>query len=305
LISGAAIGVGAAAEAGTARVVEGSSGIDDYCGVPTEPDDTGMVATSRDHGAGDRPGAPETPTVAGNITRAKKGTASVNDLIDTTEMYLRTIFELEEEGIVPLRARIAERLNQSGPTVSQTVARMQRDGLLVVSDDRHLELTDLGRDRAISVMRKHRLAERLLLDVIGLDWQDVHVEACRWEHVMSEQVEQRLIALLGHPQTSPYGNPIPGLDHLGEASGPVTETHRDLIGADVAAGRGGRYEVRRIIEIVQNQPRVMDRLHRGGVIPGAVLEFSVQGETLVVVDGATTTELAPDIAHGIHVRPAA
>ena len=192
----------------------------------------------------------------------------MNDLIDTTEMYLRTIFELEEEGIVPLRARIAERLNQSGPTVSQTVARMQRDGLLVVSDDRHLELTDLGRERAIAVMRKHRLAERLLLDVIGLDWQDVHVEACRWEHVMSEQVEQRLIALLGHPQTSPYGNPIPGLDHLGESAKPVTETHLDLIGADVAAGRGGRYEVRRIIEIVQNQPRVMDRLHRGGRDPG-------------------------------------
>ena len=134
----------------------------------------------------------------------------MNDLIDTTEMYLRTIFELEEEGIVPLRARIAERLNQSGPTVSQTVARMQRDGLLVVSDDRHLELTDLGRDRAIAVMRKHRLAERLLLDVIGLDWQDVHVEACRWEHVMSEQVEQRLITLLGHPQTSPVRQPDPG-----------------------------------------------------------------------------------------------
>ena len=150
------------------------------------------------------------PAAPGRITRAKKGTASVNDLIDTTEMYLRTIFELEEEGIVPLRARIAERLNQSGPTVSQTVARMQRDGLLVVSDDRHLELTDLGRERAIAVMRKHRLAERLLLDVIGLDWQDVHVEACRWEHVMSEQVEQRLIALLGHPQTSPVRQPDPG-----------------------------------------------------------------------------------------------
>ena len=160
----------------------------------------------------------------------------MNDLIDTTEMYLRTIFELEEEGIVPLRARIAERLNQSGPTVSQTVARMQRDGLLVVSDDRHLELTDLGRERAIAVMRKHRLAERLLLDVIGLDWQDVHVEACRWEHVMSEQVEQRLVALLGHPQTSPYGNPIPGLDHLGEirAAG-----HRDPPRPD-RRRRGGR-----------------------------------------------------------------
>src|SRR5437660_1039315 len=114
------------------------------------------------------------------------------DLIDTTEMYLRTIFELEEEGIVPLRARIAERLGQSGPTVSQTVARMERDGLLAVSGDRHLELTGAGREKATRVMRKHRLAERLLLDVIGLEWEDVHVEACRWEHVISEAVERRL-----------------------------------------------------------------------------------------------------------------
>ncbi len=277
----------------------------DYCGVPTERLTSRAVVRSGPRAGALAVGTAETPAVPGTITGAKKGTASVNDLIDTTEMYLRTIFELEEEGIVPLRARIAERLNQSGPTVSQTVARMQRDGLLVVSDDRHLELTDLGRDRAIAVMRKHRLAERLLLDVIGLDWQDVHVEACRWEHVMSEQVEQRLITLLGHPQTSPYGNPIPGLADLGESAGPITETHRDLIGADVAAGRGGRYEVRRIIEIVQNQPRVMDRLHRGGVIPGAVLEFAVRGDSLVVVDGLTTTELPPDVAHGIHVRPAA
>lgn len=241
----------------------------------------------------------------GRIAAGHEGDCRVNDLIDTTEMYLRTIFELEEEGIVPLRARIAERLNQSGPTVSQTVARMQRDGLLVVSDDRHLELTELGRDRSVAVMRKHRLAERLLLDVIGLEWRDVHVEACRWEHVMSEQVEQRLVALLGHPQVSPYGNPIPGLDDLGEHLDPVTETHRDLIGADVAAGRGGRFEVRRIIEIVQNQPKVMDELHRGGVIPGAVLEFGFLGDTLVVKDGSITTALHPAIAHGIHVRPAA
>ena len=119
-----------------------------------------------------------------------------SDLIDTTEMYLRTVYELEEEGVVPLRARIAERLNQSGPTVSQTVARMERDGLVHVADDRHLELTDTGRHEAIGVMRKHRLAERLLTDVIGLDWEDVHIEACRWEHVMSEAVERRIVALL-------------------------------------------------------------------------------------------------------------
>ena len=140
----------------------------------------------------------------------------MTDLIDTTEMYLRTILELEEENITPLRARISERLGHSGPTVSQTVGRMERDGLVVVTEDRSLELTDLGRQKAIDVMRKHRLAERLLSDVIGLDWAYVHDEACRWEHVMSEQVERRLVELLDHPTESPYGNPIPGLDQLGD-----------------------------------------------------------------------------------------
>jgi len=139
----------------------------------------------------------------------------MNDLVDTTEMYLRTIYDLEEEGVVPLRARIAERLEQSGPTVSQTVSRMERDGLLHVAGDRHLELTDKGRALAISVMRKHRLAERLLVDVIGLPWEEVHAEACRWEHVMSEDVERRLVQVLNNPTTSPFGNPIPGLSELG------------------------------------------------------------------------------------------
>src|SRR3954464_706563 len=109
----------------------------------------------------------------------------VSDLIDTTEMYLRTIYELVEEGIVPRRARIAERLRQSGPTVSQTVARMERDGLLTVEGDRQLHLTDTGRVHAVAVMRKHRLAELLLVNVIGLPYEEAHEEACRWEHVMS------------------------------------------------------------------------------------------------------------------------
>src|ERR1700712_137557 len=136
--------------------------------------------------------------------------ATMTDLIDTTEMYLRTIYELEEENIFPLRARISERLGHSGPTVSQTIARMERDGLVTVEGDRHLALTDDGRSKATHVLRKHRLAERLLADVIGLDWAYVHDEACRWEHVMSEQVERRLLDMLGHPTESPYGNPIPG-----------------------------------------------------------------------------------------------
>src|SRR5680860_769647 len=135
-------------------------------------------------------------------------------------MYLRTVYELVEEGIIPLRARIAERLHQSGPTVSQTVARMERDGLLTVEGDRHLQLTDEGHRIATRVMRKHRLAERLLTDVIGLDWELVHAEACRWEHVMSEAVERRLLELLDHPTESPYGNPIPGLEELGDSAAP-------------------------------------------------------------------------------------
>src|SRR5713226_9051682 len=118
-------------------------------------------------------------------------------------MYLRTVFELEEVGIVPLRARIAERLSQSGPTVSQTVARMERDGLLRVEGDRQLSLSATGRTLATRVMRKHRLAECLLVDVIGLPWEDVHIEACRWEHVMSEAVERRIFELLAPPTTCP------------------------------------------------------------------------------------------------------
>src|SRR5450756_2123787 len=106
------------------------------------------------------------------------GVCPVSDLIDTTEMYLKTIYELVEEGITPLRARIAERLGHSGPTVSQTVARMERDGLVVVNGDRHLDLTPDGVAKATRVMRKHRLAGRLLTDVIGLEWSYVHEEAC-------------------------------------------------------------------------------------------------------------------------------
>mgnify|MGYP000960297648 CR=1 FL=1 len=103
----------------------------------------------------------------------------MGDLIDTTEMYLKTIFEMEEDGVTPLRARIVERLEHSGPTVSQTVSRMERDGLVHVLGDRRLELTPEGRRQATEVVRKHRLAERLLIDVIGLEWKCAHEEACR------------------------------------------------------------------------------------------------------------------------------
>ena len=229
----------------------------------------------------------------------------MNDLIDTTEMYLRTIFELEEEGVVPLRARIAERLGQSGPTVSQTVARMERDGLLTVADDRHLELTAEGRNRATSVMRKHRLAERLLVDVIGLEWEQVHNEACRWEHVMSEAVERKLVALLGNPTTSPYGNPIPGLDELGIGEG-APPIEPDLVRLDEVARRGGgTVEVRRIAENVQEDPALMADLHKVDAVPGNVVQVAAlarAGHPVVLSGGGATVEVDGMVAHAVLAR---
>lgn len=226
----------------------------------------------------------------------------MTDLIDTTEMYLRTILELEEENIIPLRARISERLGHSGPTVSQTVGRMERDGLVVVTEDRSLELTDLGRQKAIDVMRKHRLAERLLADVIGLDWAYVHDEACRWEHVMSEQVERRLVELLDHPTESPYGNPIPGLDQLGDLPTSTFETGViGLVRRMDDAGEPIVGTVRRLAEPVQVDPELLQQLKAAGVVPGGSGAFRYnEGYVLVQMDGALEgLELPVEVASHI------
>jgi len=227
----------------------------------------------------------------------------VSDLIDTTEMYLRTIYELEEEGIVPLRARIAERLHQSGPTVSQTVARMERDGLLAVEGDRHLELSTKGRQLATRVMRKHRLAERLLTDIIGLEIEYVHEEACRWEHVMSEQVERRLMTLLENPTESPYGNPIPGLTELGEATDDLEflEGVEPLTKAVQGAAEPLRLVVRRISEPLQRDTEVMSVLRRVGVLPGNDVLASEGHDGVVVARQGETAEIDTEAAVHIFV----
>ena len=227
----------------------------------------------------------------------------VSDLIDTTEMYLRTIYELVEEGIVPLRARIAERLHQSGPTVSQTVARMERDGLLTVEGDRHLQLTDDGTRLATRVMRKHRLAERLLTDVIGLDWELVHAEACRWEHVMSETVERRLVELLDHPTESPYGNPIPGLHELGEiADGEEFMQNVEPLDQVVTSSEQVRVLVRRISEPIQTDESLMSALRRVGAVPDKVVTAAASAEGVLLGSGGETAEIDLEAASHVFVR---
>jgi DtxR family Mn-dependent transcriptional regulator len=229
----------------------------------------------------------------------------MNDLVDTTEMYLRTIYDLEEEGVIPLRARIAERLEQSGPTVSQTVARMERDGLLRVAGDRHLELTDKGRELATSVMRKHRLAERLLVDIIGLPWEEVHAEACRWEHVMSDDVERRLVQVLDNPTISPFGNPIPGLSALGlEQTGPEPDGSILVRLTELPAGDSVAVVVRQLTEHVQGDVALIGRLKEAGVVPNArvLVQTSVGGDVTIMVTGHANVELPHEMAHAVKVE---
>ncbi len=228
----------------------------------------------------------------------------MSSMIDTTEMYLRTVFELEEEGVVPMRARIAERLGQSGPTVSQTVARMERDGLLTLTGERVLELTDKGRLLATRVMRRHRLAERLLVDVLDLDWTYAHEEACRWEHVLSERVERRILALVDDPRESPYGNPIPGLGELGGA--PPQAPFREGVVSLTALREPGEYLVRRISEPAQYHPEWLALLRAAGLVPGqrARISFSDRaiGASPIGAAGAdNTVDIPADLAAHVFV----
>jgi DtxR family Mn-dependent transcriptional regulator len=154
-------------------------------------------------------------------------------------------------------------------------------------------------------MRKHRLAERLLVDVIGLEWEQVHTEACRWEHVMSEAVERKLVALLGYPTTSPYGNPIPGLDELG-AGEPAALVEPDLVRLDEVARRGGgTVEVRRIAEHVQLDPALMASLHKVEAVPGNVVQVAAlarAGHPVVLSGSGSTVEVDGALAHAVLAR---
>ncbi len=239
------------------------------------------------------------------------------DLIDTTEMYLKTVFELREAGVVPMRARIAERLGHSGPTVSQTVARMERDGLLHLDDQRRIRLTERGAELAVDVMRRHRLAERHLLDVIGLEYAQVHEEACRWEHVMSLAVQQRLAAALTPPYVDPYGNPIPGLQALGiepahdetgaTNNGKDTLKSREVpptLTAVLSADGSARVLLERIGERLQSETALLEDLAGHGIYPGVWIEVRRRGEMIGVTaaDGRELT-LELDAAEQLRVTP--
>ena len=226
----------------------------------------------------------------------------MSDLIDTTEMYLRTIYELIEDGVTPMRARIAEQLGHAGPTVSQTIARMERDGLVVVSGDRHLELTAEGEVIAVRVMRKHRLAELLLTNVVGLELRYVHEEACRWEHVMSDRVERRLLEILDHPRVSPYGNPIPGLAELGMGAEIIQNVPGISLNQIIFDGVSEATLIR-IGENPQASLGFLEEAVKAGLVPGAMISVVASDDDVLVTTDNGTITISHEAARHVFVSP--
>ncbi|WP_131765059.1 metal-dependent transcriptional regulator [Candidatus Protofrankia californiensis] len=210
-------------------------------------------------------------------------------LIDSAEMYLRTLYELREEGIPPLRARLVERLHVSAPAASESTSRLASEGLVALANDRTVQFTEKGLVRATAVMRKHRLAELLLTEVIGLDWALVHNEACRWEHVISDEVEIRLTKILGDPKRCPFGNVIP-TGSFDRPAGPRPPAPLSLlVAADFASSRTTSVTVSWISERLQTDERSMRQLREGGVLPGATLAIRGRGDAVEVTSSGEVT----------------
>jgi len=214
---------------------------------------------------------------------------------DTTEEYLEAILEIEEEGTIPIRARLVERLGLSAPAVSETVNRLVDHGYAELLDDRSLRLTTKGREVATSIVRRHRLAERLLVDVIGLEWEKVHKEADRWEHAISADVEEKLVLLLGDPATCPHGNPIPGSGHKveGPASIPLTQM------------QPGPVIVRRISEKAEIDDDAIAFLAGAALIPGSdAVVVSTSTEGVQVTSAAGEQTVPRKLAQLVYAVPA-
>jgi DtxR family transcriptional regulator, Mn-dependent transcriptional regulator len=210
---------------------------------------------------------------------------------EAVEMYLRTVLELEEEGVPPLRARLSERLGLSAPAVSEGVSRLEQSGLASLGPDRMVSLTDEGRIRAEHVMRKHRLAERLLVDVLGLEHEHVHEEACRWEHVISDRVESKLLEFLGNPTTSPYGNPIPGAIRAGDE--PVS----------LADSGAGPVTIRYFSEHLQGDHEVIQLLDERRMWSGTTVEVERRPGSVVLRRDDEQVELDDTDAKLVFVTP--
>ena len=192
------------------------------------------------------------------------------------EEYCETIFELREDDVDVIQARIAERLSVSRPAVSEMIKRMEVEGLVAL-DGHRIDLTPAGRKLAERVVRKHRLAERFLTDMLGLSWAVAHKEAGKWEHVISDEVEAAIVRVLHDPTTCPHGNPIPGSSY---------EAPDAVVLGELAVGTA--FTVERIPEELEFTPGLLDFLEGSEILPGrngTVTAASPDGTTTVEIDG--------------------
>ncbi len=191
------------------------------------------------------------------------------------EEYCECIFELAEDDVDVIQARIAERLQVSRPAVSEMIRRLESEGL--ITNDGSIELTAAGMKLAQQVVRRHRLAERFLTDVLQLSWAEAHHEAGKWEHVISESVETAMNRLLGEPTTCPHGNPIPGSDYVEPDLSPLSQQEI-----------GATFTVRRIPEELEFTPGLLEFLEQSSLRPGCsgmVTAASPDGTLTVEIDG--------------------
>jgi DtxR family transcriptional regulator, iron-dependent repressor len=191
------------------------------------------------------------------------------------EEYCEAIYELHEDDVEVIQARIAERLEISRPAVSEMIKRLEGAGLVTI--DGAIRLTDAGQRLAERVVRRHRLAERFLTDILGLSWADAHTEAGKWEHVISEPVEAAMVRVLGDPTTCPHGNPIPGSDY----DAPVTVPLDGL-------SPGSTFTVARIPEELEFAPGLLKYLEESAVVPGqsgTITAASPDGTLTLDIDG--------------------
>ncbi|MEW6477654.1 MAG: metal-dependent transcriptional regulator [Actinomycetota bacterium] len=212
---------------------------------------------------------------------------------EALDQYLEAILELEEEGARVIQARLVARLGISPPSVSEMFRRLRAEGYVSVAADRTVSLTEKGREAATAIVRRHRLAERFLVDVLGLPWHRSHVEARRWEHAISADVESLIDAKLENPQTCPHGNPIPGSGVLAEDLVPLSETQV-----------GERLRLERVSEELEMDYDALVYLDRHGFIPGAegVVSTVAPDRTRLLTVGDSTIAVGRELATKLYIR---
>ena len=182
-------------------------------------------------------------------------------ITETIENYLESIYNMQDEGKHVIGARLAERLGVKPPTVSQTLRRMERDGLIKIEGG-EIKLTKLGAEVAEAAIRRHRLVERFMADYLGIGWAEAHREAEKLQHAMSDLIEQKMFEALGNPQTCPHGNPIPGMR--------PTRLPPDALTLDTAES-GQHVKVLRITEEGERDSRLLDYLQKNRLVPGTLV----------------------------------